>query len=232
LTLRGLIRVRRTHLLAAALLLPAAIRGETLELAYPEEDGIEQSPGHFAFDFLRAAEMVANDSGLAVHWTALPHKRVMRQLEQQQPDFCIAGAGITPEREKLGKFTLPYYEDRMISVLALSSQRAALNKAHSLEELVASGNTTFLGYMGANYGTQVQAQVEKLGDRLSSSPRNMTQMLDMLERGRADFALLPNRYALNYLALRGERDRFIVHTYPDMHRDFHTAFLCTKPVPD
>ena len=231
-TSRGFPRVCRALLLAAALLPIAAARAETIELAYPQEDGVEQSPGHFAFDFLRAAEMVASDSGLSVRWVALPNQRLMHQIQQQQPDFCIAGAGITPEREKLGKFTIPFFEDRMMAVLALPPRRATLNKAHSLGELIGFGDTTFLGYVGMNYGAQVSAQLEKLGDRLQTAPRSTAQMLDMLSRGRADFAFLPFAYANNYLALRPDRERFLVRTYPDMHRDFHTAFMCTKPVSD
>lgn len=231
-TLRGTPRVRRALLLAVALLLPAAVRAGTIELVYPEEDGIEQGPGHFVFDFLRAAEMVANDSGLSVRWTPLPNQRILHQLTQQQPDLCVAGAGITPEREKIAKFTETFFEDRMMAVLSLPSRRATLNQAHSLEELIGFGDTTFLGYVGMNYGAQVSAQVDKLGGRLVSAPRSTAQMLDMLMRGRADFAFLPNQYAINYLSLRGDRDQFIVRTYPDMHRDFHVAFMCTKPVPD
>lgn len=209
----------------------AAGSAEPIELAYPEEDGVEQSPGHFAFDFLRAAEMVVKDSGLAVRWVPLPNQRLLHQMTQGQPNFCIAGAGITPEREKLGNFTIPFFEDRMMAVVALPARRSTLDKAHSLDELIGTGDTTFLGYVGMNYGAQVSARIEQLGDRMQSAPRSTAQMLDMLTRGRADFAFLPLAYAENYLALRPDRDHFVVRSYPDMHRDFHTAFLCTKPVP-
>lgn len=223
----------RAFLLAAALLLPAFARAETLELAYPEEEGVEQSPGNFVFDFLRAAQMVAEDSGLEVRWVPLPMGRLMRTIQQDPPDFCIAGAGITPERERIAKFSDPFFEDRMMAVLALSSQRAVLDRAHSLEELIKQGDTSFLGYLGMNYGVQVQALVAQLGGRLqATTPHSTAQMLDMLKRGRADFAFLPNRYALNYLSRRPESGQFIVRAYPDMRRDFHTAFMCSKAVPD
>lgn len=213
-------------------MLPVAAGAETIELAYPEDDGVEERPGHFVFDFLRAAEMVVKDSGISGHWMSLPNKRLMYEIQQQRPNFCIAGAGITPEREKLAKFTLPFFEDHMMAVLALPSGRAKLDKAHSLEELVGLGDTTFLGYVGMNYGAQLSLQVEKLGDRLVAAPRSTAQMLDMLEAGRADFAFLPYEYADNYLTARHERGKFLVRTYPDMHRDFHTAFMCSKKVPD
>lgn len=230
-TLRGIIRVRRAFLLAAALLLPAGARAESLELAYPEEIGVEQSPGHFVFAFLRAAEMVANDSGLETRWVPLPNQRSQNDIQRQRPNFCMAGAGITPEREKFARFTLPYFEDRMMAVLALPSRRAALDRATSFKELIGRGDTTFLGYVGLNYG-QASPLVEKLGNRLINAPRNTTQMLDMLAAGRADFALLPYEYATNYVTVRPDRGQFIIRTYPDMHRDFHTAFMCSKTVPD
>ncbi len=229
-TSRGLSRPCLALLFAAAFLPIAAARADTIELGYPEEAGVDQTPGHFVFDFLRAAEMVVNDSGLSAHWVPLPPQRLLHQLTRQQPNFCIAGAGITAERAKIGKFTLPFYEDRMVAVIALAARHATLDKARSLEDLIQLNDTTFLGYVGLNYGTEVSARIDQLGSRMQSAPRNTAQMLDMLERDRADFALLPYQYAVNLLALRPDREHFIVRSYPDMHRDFHTAFLCTKPV--
>lgn len=231
-TLRGFLRGRPALLVAAALLLPALAGAEPLDLAFPEDDGVDQTPGHFAFDFLRAAEMVIKDSGIDGHWMPLPNKRLMYEIQQERPNFCIAGAGITAEREQLGKFTLPFFEDRMMAVLALPSASAKLDKAHSLEELIALGDTSFLGYVGMNYGSQVSPVIEKLGNRLVAAPRSTAQMLDMLLAGRADFAFLPYDYATNYLTARHDRRQFLIRAFPDMHRDFHTAFLCSRKVPD
>jgi len=226
------VSIRRALLLAAILLLAGTARAQPLEIAYPEEDGIEQGAGHFAFDFLRAAEMVANDSGLEIRWIPLPVVRSFHQLEQHPSGFCMGGVGITPDRKKLGKFTLPYFEDRMIGVIAPAARSPQLDKVKSLAELIGSGDYTYLAIMGANQGEHMTRTLATLGERLSRTPRNTEQMFDMLARERADFAFLPYTYAVNYLALRPDHDRFVVRTYPDMHRDFHAAFLCGSDVPD
>ncbi len=219
---------------AATLLFAGLAQAETIEMAYPEDPAIEQGPGHFAFDFLRAAEMVVEDSGLSVRWVALPNQRSFHRLMQGDANFCIGGAGILPDRHDLGKFSEPFIEDRMIGVMALKSHRADFEKAHSLAELIRRARGGFLTYTGFNYGEQVMPQLEPLRQhgRLSEVPHNTGQMLDMLRAGRADFALVSETYGANYLAARAETGDFIVRSYPDMHRDFPLGFLCSKSVPD
>jgi ABC-type amino acid transport substrate-binding protein len=68
--------------------------------------------------------------------------------------------------------------------------------------------------------------------RLSDVPHNTGQMLDMLKRGRADYGLVSETYARNYLAAQPDGGAFAVHTYPDMRRDFQLAFLCSKATSD
>jgi len=216
------------------LLLAGTARAETIEIAYPEEPTVDQGPGRFAFDYLRAAEMVTDDSGLSVRWVSLPNARAMWRLSQSDPDFCVGGAGITPERRAFGKFSDPFITDRMIGILALKSHRAELNQAQSLAELVATGRGDFLTYNGFNYGVQVSGQVATLRrqGRLSDVAHTTSQMLDMLKAGRVDYALVSQSYVAGYLAARPERGDFTLLSYPDMRRDFHLAFLCSKSVPD
>ncbi len=214
--------------------LAGAARAETVELAYPEEPNVDQGPGRFAFDYLRAAEMVINDSGLTVRWVALPNPRSVHRLTQGDANFCISGAGITPERRELGKFSEPFINDRMIGVLTLKSRRPELDKARSLAELLADEHGDVLAYTGFNYGDQVSVQVTGLRQqgRLSDAPHNTAQMLDMLRAGRADYGLVSQSYVTNYLAARPEGSDFILRSYPDMRRDFHLAFLCSKTTSD
>ncbi len=233
-TPRRLFKVGRILAVAAPLLFAFLAQAETIEMAYPEDPAIEQGPGHFAFDFLRAAEMVVEDSGLAVRWVALPNQRSVHRLMQGNANFCIGGAGITPERRELGKFSEPFIEDRMIGVIALKSRHADLDSAHSLAELIRRARGDFLIYTSFNYGGQVTPQLEALrqAGRLSETPHNTGQMLDMLKGRRADFALVSQTYGTNYLAARAETGAFIVRSYPDMHRDFPLGFLCSKSVDD
>lgn len=211
----------------------AAAASDVIEMAYPEDPAVEQGPGHFAFDFLRAAEMVVQDSGIAVRWMPQPNARSMHRLMQNDADFCIGGAGVTPERRELGNFTSPFIADRMIGVLTLKSRAADLDKAHSLAELIRHAHGDFLTYTGFNYGAQVTPQLEPLRGqgRLSEVPHNTAQILDMLKRGRAEYALVSYTYGGNYLANRPEGGDYSLRTYPDMHRDFQLAILCSKAVP-
>ena len=219
---------------AAMLFLAGTARAETIEMAYPEDPAIDQGPGRFAFDFLRAAEMVVADSGLTVRWVSLPNARSVHRLMQADPNFCLGGAGITAERREWGKFSTPFITDRMIGVMTLKSHAATLDQAHSLGELVTREHGDFLAYAGFNYGDSVTEQVDTLRQdgRLSEVARNTGQILDMLRAGRADFALVSLSYGANYLAARPEGADFVLRSYPDMRRDFHLAFLCSRSVSD
>ncbi len=177
--------------------------------------------------------MVAEDSGLAVRWVSLPNPRAMHRLQQNDAGFCL-GAGITPERRDLGKFSMPFIVDRMIGVIAAKSHRAELERAHTLAELIRRSHGDFLAYAGFNYGDQVTPQLDGLRTqaRLSDIPHTTGQMLDMLKRGRADYGLVSETYARNFLAAQPDGDAFTVRAYPDMRRDFQMAFLCSKATPD
>jgi polar amino acid transport system substrate-binding protein len=204
---------------------------QAIQIAYPEEGGIAQGPGHFAFDFLRAAELVANDSGLDVTWKALPIARMMHQVQVGQTSYCVGGAGITAERAAIGQFTRPYINDRMLAVVALKIQQERLGKAQDFRQLVAQGKQIFLGLQGANYGELIAPQLAQLKDRISYVPHTTEQMLEMLQRGRADYGLVMKTYTGNYLAARRDHDNFILVSYPDLRRDFRVAFLCSRSVP-
>lgn len=216
------------------MLCAGAAGAETIEMAYPDDPAIDQGPGHFAFDFLRAAEMVVDDSGLSVRWVPLPNQRAVHRLTQGDADFCIAGAGILPERQAMGKFSAPYITDRMIGVIALRSHSADFSRARSLADLIGHARGDFLTYLGFNYGDQVSPLLDTLRrqGRLSEVPHTTGQILDMLRGGRADFALVSRTYVANYLAARADGDDFILRSYPDMRRDFHLGFLCSKAVSD
>jgi len=204
---------------------------QTIEMAYPEEDAVGQGPGHFAFNFLRAAEMIVNDSGLSVTWTPMPVARLIHTVKTGKANFCVGGAGINAERAAFGQFSLPFMNDRWIGVIGLKSRRKPLEEARNFEELAAQRGLRFLGIQGSNYGAQIAPQLAELQDRIGFIPRSTEQLLDMLQRGRADYGLVMKTYMENYLAARPERDDFVVVGYPDLRRDYPTAFMCSRVLP-
>lgn len=204
---------------------------EVLQMVFPGNDKHPQTPGQFTLDFLRIAELVTRDSGLAFVWTPLPMTRTLRLLQSGTEQFCIGGAGITPERAAVGQFSHPFMEDRWLGLLALREQEDRLTHVHSFDELAAEPETNFLTELGANLGQKFAETLAKLGPRLSNTARTDDQLLDMIKNHRADYAIMPKVYIENVLADRPDRDRFIVVGYPDMRRDFQVAFLCSRAVP-
>jgi len=222
----------RRLVLLAAVLLPLVGRAEpaSIEIGYPGELEFEQGPGHFAFDFLRAAEMIVNDSGLKPRWSGLPLRRIVRALENQS-NFCVGGAGILPERQAIGLFTRPFAYDQRLALIGLKDRGKLLNGITSFHDLAANANVTFLADEAMYYGPSFTPQLRALDKRVNYSPRSLAQMLGMLRARRADFAIMPKTYVLNRFAQVKYGADFVVRDYPDMHRDYRVAFLCNKRVP-
>jgi ABC-type amino acid transport substrate-binding protein len=219
-------------LTALALAAPdmSATASEPLEIAYQQEDGAAQGPGDFRFAYLRLAEQIVQDSGLPVRWVALPVQRMFHMVRGGHNDICIAGSSIIPDRAGWGQFSLPFFADHSLAVIALKKRGDALRAATSFDQLAGVDRSSFLGMAGASYGSQFGDKAAALGSRLSFTPRTADQMLDMLANGRADFGILPQIYITNVLAQRLDGADFAVASYSDMWRDFKNGFLCSSSV--
>jgi len=224
---------RSAGFLAALIAFLAAGRSiaEPLHLGYPRELYLEQGPGNFTFDFLRAAELIIADSGLEVEWMPVPIARVTYLIERHDYLFCLAGAAITKEREEQGRFTFPYLYDDMVAVVARAERRQQLDRLHSFAELAAGTNSGFFAFRPTTYGPTFSETLNKLGPRVTYDVTSIEQMLDMIAARRGDFAILPKTYALNFLATRRDAEEFTVASYPDMRRGLDAAFWCNKAVP-
>jgi hypothetical protein len=209
---------------------PLVAPGQTLQLAYPDEPGVGSGPGHFNADYLRAAELIVADSGLAVRWQALPIARGFRAVRNGQANFCVGGAIITEERAAFGQFSHPFRVDHLLAVVGLKSQAAALAQAHSFDELVGLGPATFVGIKDLVYGHDADRRLAQLGSRLSFAAHSTAQVFDMVGHGRATYGLLPRNFGGATMATRPDRDGFVMVSFPDLRRDAAMGFFCSKAV--
>jgi len=226
------IRSRATRRLAALglLLFAAGSRAELVHMGYVEEFYVDQGPGHFTFDFLRAAEMIVVDSGVAVEWMPVPASRMSFMMGRDDYPFCMSGASVTSERVAQGQFTSPYAYDGLIALVGRSEDRARLGRARSFVDFAAANDATFLAHAVLNYGPAMTDRLKSLGSRVSYELRSVQQMVDMVAAKRADFALLPRTYAQNFLATRKDSASFVVLAYPDMRRGVDVAIWCNRAV--
>jgi ABC-type amino acid transport substrate-binding protein len=215
-------------------MLPLAVapdlRAETLEMGYLEEAGPEQGPGHFKDDYLRAAEIVLQKLDIPIHWVALPIRRMLHDIKQGVPNFCIGGVTITAERRELGQFSRPFRIDHMLALVSLRPAAPILQNSKSFAELVAHSETKFLAVRELNYGSAMETMLQQLGPRVSYSATNTDQLYTMLANGRAAFGIVTKTLGGRTLAERPDHDKFFLISYPDMRRDAPMGFLCSKAV--
>jgi len=209
-----------------------SLSAETLQMGYFDDSGFEKGPGQFKADYLRIAEMVLQDTGLALEWVKLPYPRMIRRIQAHSgaTNFCISGLTITTERQSIGQFSAPFRIDRMLELVGLRKQAEVLSSSHSFADLVAKDRYSFLTIVNLNYGEALAPILQKLGDRLSNSASSTQHIYDMLLRGRGDFAIVTKNFGDIVLAERSDRDQFISVTYPDLRRDVRMGFLCNFAV--
>jgi len=223
-------RVVRGLVLLLALLTAGHARADLIHMGYIQELYVDQGPGHFTFDFLRAAELIIADSGVSVDWVPVPIARISSLIERPDYQFCLAGAVITKEREEVGHFSIPYVYDGAIALIARAERKEQLARLRSFAELVSATHAEFLVYKMANYGPTFTAELKDLGVAVAYQLGSAEQMLDMIAAKRAEFALLPGNYARNFLATRHDAAEFALVSYPDMVRGMDSAFYCNKAV--
>lgn len=220
----------RAAVIMLLLVVAPDLRAETLEIGYIEEDAPQQGPGHFKDNYLRAAEIILEKSDIPIHWVALPIRRMLHDLKQGVPNFCISGVTITAERRELGQFSRPFRIDHLLALVSLRPEAPILQSSKSFAELVAHSETKFLAVRELNYGSAMEAIMQQLGPRISYSATNTDQLFTMLANGRAAFGIVTKTLGGRTLAERPDHDKFLLISYPDMRRDAPMGFLCSKAV--
>ncbi len=199
-------------------------------MAWHDDDGGSQGPGHFAIDFLRAAEMIVADSNLDVEWVRMPRQRIMYTALQNRAAICIAGLVVTEERRTHGQFSEPFGSDRWIAAVVRKDDAAILDRAGSFAELASlTGGARLLAIQNLGYG-KFQPTLDSLGTRVSYPSLGVVHLLEMVAAGRADIALVPETYMINLMAL-SRTTAFEIASYPDMERADTIAFWCSNLVP-
>lgn len=165
---------------------------DTIVLQYMEQlpmsgTGPDGQPRGQLVDYL---QRLAAAGGLQLRWEPVPLKRSLLELQQNLRAQCVLGLFRNAERERYTRFSQPLWTTDPQWLVARPEIAARLRRHASARLALADPDLRLLTYDGVSYGETLDRWMrERRGptQRLSASHE---RMLDMLARGRADFAIL------------------------------------------
>ena len=122
-----------------------------------------------------------------------PFDSLIPSLQLGKYDALFGGLGITSQRQKVVKFTKPYYNNSVVYVVNKSSQLDP-NKLQGKTVGVQSG-TQFQAYLQGTYGGKIT---------IKNYASNMTALMD-LKSGRIDAVLIDQPVAVTWLKSPGNQ---------------------------
>ena len=171
-------------------------------------------------------------SGLAFQLVETPAKRQLKIIEQNKGRDCIVGWFKIPDREKIGKFTLPIYQDK--PMIALAGKHAGLpGKYDSVETILKNRDLTLLRKDGYSYGGFLDEKIDDFKPRQEMTTAENLSMLKMIHSRRADYFFITKEEAKNLLELSGfPLSDFQLVVFSDIPKGNKRYLLCSRQVGD
>ncbi len=133
----------------------------------------------------------------------MPSKRALLELENGRIDM-VAGASITPEREKYGRFTASYRDETM--VLFIRRDQSGYFPAKNLDQLLNSYQLIMGAVIGAYYGAEYEAlnhkqlsqknQLVLLKDNQALLPLLVNYRVDLVVGDRISLSFIANELGI------------------------------------
>lgn len=150
---------------------------------------------------LELAKAVLADAGLRGRFIELPADRILNLLWAGPPDAVAVGWYRKVDRESMGRFSLPLYQEPPMVAVVNSRAAAGLPAPVRVEALVGSGLT--LGTKtGSSFGPVLDQKVRAQGLVPVETTNTVAGLLRLVADGRMDYTFLPGDEARFYL----ERD--------------------------
>lgn len=161
-------------------------------------------------------------------WLKTPVNRQFAIIKENKGFDCALGLEQTPSRSEFSKFTDPVYIGQPL--VALINNTIKEKKGVTFEELLQQ----YAIIVKENYtmGDDITAKVMKSPKKILTSIES-PQMVQMVERGRADFMMISNEeieyYVRNQIL---DPDKVHVLELPDVKKRFTRRLMCSKSVSD
>ncbi|WP_245555335.1 substrate-binding periplasmic protein [Hahella ganghwensis] len=168
---------------------------------------------------------ILETAGCDYEFVQMPSKRALLELENGRLDM-VAGASITPEREKYGRFTASYRDETM--VLFIRQDQAGYFPAKTLDQLLNNYQLILGAVIGAYYGAEYKAQDQKQLSRKNQLVllKDNQALLPLLLNYRVDL-VVGDKVSLSFIANELDiADQVAIHEHV-LNRDL-VHFLLSK----
>jgi polar amino acid transport system substrate-binding protein len=170
-------------------------------------------------------------AGLAFRWKITPSQRQMAIIQAGQGQDCGIGWFRNAERDAIGKFTRPIYQDQPLA--ALTPRDGGIRPDRSVGDLLADAATPLLVKDGYSYGPALDPQITRFTANVRRTSAESAQMVRMIAAGRAAWMIVAPEEASVLLAeLGAEAAKLRVTPLRDVPVGQARHIFCSKAVPD
>lgn len=165
-----------------------AARGQTLKVhVLPQipfgPDGVPDLP------MARSTAAWAAKAGLSLNWAAVPLQRSLLELQSNREPFCALGLFSTAERRRFARFSQPVHLGEQQVFLATTPAAAKLRQHPSAEAALRDPELRLLAFRDVTYGELLDGWIAQRAQPPHWATAGSVPILDMLQRGRADFTI-------------------------------------------
>ena len=174
----------------------AAQANELITLHYNERAPYLQTldNGDIAGLTATPAEQALRRAGIAFKWEKTPSNRQIQLLEKNAGADCMVGWFKNPQRELIGNYSLPLYQDKPTIGLALFSN-INIDSGSSLEQVLQNRELRLLVKDGYSYGEYIDGLIHQLDPRRMKTTVENMNMLRMVALDRADYFFIAEEEA-------------------------------------
>ncbi|MEK8081182.1 substrate-binding periplasmic protein [Pseudomonas sp. XK-1] len=140
------------------------------------------------------AAQALRHAGIDFKWEKTPSNRQIQLLERNAGVDCMVGWFKNPQRELIGNFSLPLYQDKPTIGLALFSN-INIDSGSPLAQVLQNRELRLLVKDGYSYGEHIDALIHQLDPRRMKTTVENINMLRMIALDRADYFFIAEEEA-------------------------------------
>jgi polar amino acid transport system substrate-binding protein len=214
---------------------PGATPPAMLTLHYQERPpySLTGPDGHVQGLLATPAIRACQKAQLSCAWARTPGQRQLALIQVGQGWDCGLGWYRNAEREALGRFSAPLYQDR--PYMALARRGTPWEAQRGLAGLLADPALPLLVKEGYSYGPLLDGLIAQHAGQVRRTSAEAQQMARMLEAGRAGWMIVAPEEAEVLLAdpgAAGASPQLQLHPLPGVPAGQTRHLYCNKAVPE
>ncbi|WMW82379.1 transporter substrate-binding domain-containing protein [Undibacterium cyanobacteriorum] len=171
-------------------------------------------------------------AGIPFQWKKASAEQQLAAINRNAEPACLVGWFKRPERQLLGKFSVPIYAGSRMVALSLSSNPRLIDRMRVVD-LVKSTELTMLAKSGYSYGNILDQHIRNFSPKQEFATGENINMLQMLIHGRADYFLVSEEEAVALIERSGRsKHDFRLTYFVEGIKEDTRHFWCTRQTPD